>query len=71
MAKSSITIVRAIGLALMVAGVGLAFWGYQTSESVGSQMTRAFTGSDTDEVMILYISGCASFVVGIYLFIKR
>lgn len=71
MAKSSTTIMRAIGIVLVVVGVGLAFWGYQTSESVRSQITRAFTGSDTDEVMTLYISGCASFVVGIYLLIRR
>ena len=48
-----------------------AFWGYQLSGSVGSQITKAVTGSDTDKVMTFYISGAVSFVVGIYLFIKK
>jgi phosphate/sulfate permease len=59
---------KIIGLILLVIGVGLALWGYQLSESVGSQITQAVTGSDTDKVMTLYIAGAASFIVGLYLF---
>lgn len=71
MAKSSMSTMKIIGIALMVIGLGLAFWGYQLSGSVGSQITKAVTGSDTDKVMTFYISGAVSFVVGIYLFIKK
>ncbi|MBN1113633.1 MAG: DUF3185 family protein, partial [Bacteroidales bacterium] len=59
-----------IGIALVVLGIGLAIWGYRLSGSVGSQITQAVTGSNTDKVMIFYIAGAVSFVVGIYLFIK-
>ena len=59
---------KIIGLILLVVGVGLALWGYQLSDSVGSQITQAVTGSDTDKVMTLYITGAASFIVGLYLF---
>ena len=62
---------KIIGIALMVLGVGLAIWGYQLSGSVGSQITQAVTGSDTDKVMTFYIAGAVSFVVGIYLFLKN
>ena len=62
---------KIIGLALVVVGVGLAVWGYQLSGSVGSQITQAVTGSDTDKVMTYYILGAASFVVGLYLFSKK
>ncbi|MBE0497475.1 MAG: DUF3185 family protein [Campylobacterales bacterium] len=62
---------KIISLALIVIGVGLAVWGYQLSGSVGSQVTQAVTGSDTDRVMIYYILGAASFVVGLYLFTKK
>ena len=55
----------------MVLGLGLAIWGYQLSGSVGSQITQAVTGSDTDKVMTFYIAGAVSFVVGIYLFQKK
>ena len=62
---------RIIGIALVVLGLGLAFWGYQSSGSFGSQVSRAVTGSATDKVMTLYISGAVSLVVGLYLLIKK
>lgn len=65
------TTLKIIGISLVVLGVGLAMWGYQLSGSVGSQITRVVTGSDTDKVMIFYIAGAVSFVVGIYLFFKK
>lgn len=67
MAKSSNVTLRVIGLALLVAGIGLAFWGYQLSESVGSQLTEAVTGAESDKIMTLYIGGAVSFVVGLFL----
>ncbi len=70
MAKGSATSMKIIGLVLIVLGTGLAIWGYQLSGSVGSQITQAVTGSDTDKVMTFYISGAVSFVVGLFLFNK-
>ena len=70
MAKGSGTTMNIIGIALVVAGIGLAIWGYQLSGSVGSQISKAVTGSDTDKVMTFYIAGAVSFVVGIFLSIK-
>lgn len=71
MAMGSASTMKIAGLILIVAGVGLALWGFQLSGSVGSQVTQAVTGSDTDRVMILYISGAVSFIVGMYLFFKK
>ena len=71
MAIGSVTTIKIIGIALVVLGIGLAIWGYQLSGSVESQITQAVTGSDTDKVMTLYISGAVSFVVGIFLFAKN
>jgi len=71
MAMGSISTTKIIGIILVVIGAGLALWGYQLSGSVGSQITQAVTGSDTDKVMIFYITGAISFVVGIYLFVKN
>lgn len=71
MAMGSGITMKIIGIVLMVLGVGLAIWGYQLSGSVGSQITQAVTGSDTDKVMTFYITGAISFVVGIYLFAKK
>jgi hypothetical protein len=71
MAMASGTTMKIIGIVLLVIGLGLAIWGYQLSGSVGSQITQAVTGSDTDKVMTFYISGAVSFFVGIYLFTKN
>lgn len=70
MASASAPTMKLIGIALIVIGLGLAFWGYQLSGSLGSQLTEAVTGSHTDQVMTRYIGGAASFVVGLYLLIK-
>jgi hypothetical protein len=71
MAMSSETTTKIMGLALVVLGIGLAIWGYQLSDSVGSQITEAVTGADTDKVMTYYIAGAISFVIGLFLFAKK
>lgn len=71
MAMGSVSTVKIIGIVLLVLGIGLAIWGYQLSGSVGSKITQAVTGSDTDKVMTFYITAAVSIVVGIYLFIKK
>lgn len=71
MAKHSNSSLQIISLALIVIGIGLAFWGYQISGSVESQISQTLTGSHTDKVMMLFIGGAASFIVGLYLFIKK
>lgn len=62
---------RIIGIVLVVIGIGLAIWGFQLSESVTSEVTQAVTGAEADKVMIYYIGGAISFVVGLYLFIRN
>jgi len=61
---------KAIGLALIVIGVGLAYWGYQISETVTSQLTSTISGSLPDEVMYRYIGGAACGVAGLFLVAK-
>ena len=55
----------------MVAGIGLAIWGYQMSGSLGSQLNQAINGSYTDKVMIVYIAGAASFILGLFFLVKK
>ncbi|MCW8935918.1 MAG: DUF3185 family protein [Gammaproteobacteria bacterium] len=71
MAMGSGATMKVIGIALVVLGIGLAVWGYQLSGSIGSQITQAVTGADTDRVMSFYITGAVSFVVGLYLSTKK
>jgi Protein of unknown function (DUF3185) len=70
MANSSTAATKIVGIALVILGVGLAFWGYRLSGSFGSQISHAVSGSYTDKIMTFYISGAVGFVVGIYLLVK-
>ena len=62
---------KMISIALMVVSAGLAFWGYQKSGGLDSKITSALTGSHTDNVMMLYISGAVCLAVGLYLYFKK
>lgn len=55
------------GIALIVVGAVIAYTGYDMSGTVGSQIESTFTGSPTDSVMLRYVLGGVSAVVGVIL----
>ena len=71
MAKFTKSTKKTTSIALIVIGAGLAIWGYQKSGGFGSQLSNAFTGSHSDNVMMLFISGAICLAIGIYLYIKK
>ena len=62
---------KIIGLILIVAGAGAAFWGYQMSGSVGSQLGSALSGAPTDAVMYRYVGAGVLAVVGALLAFRK
>ena len=56
---------KAPGVICLVVGAVLVYWGYHMSQSVGSQISNAFSGSPGDKPMLLYIGGAILIVVGI------
>jgi len=62
---------KTAGIALLVIGAGLAFWGTQKSEGLESKLSTAITGSYSDNVMILYIAGAVCAAVGAYLLVRN
>lgn len=70
MSNSSISSIKLTGIVLIVLGIGLAFWGYDISGSIGANINEALTGAEPDKVMLLYIAGAISFIAGIYLAVK-
>ncbi|WP_322522328.1 DUF3185 family protein [Guyparkeria halophila] len=54
-----------IGLALLVLGLILLFFGYQASQGLEDQLSEAVTGEYTDNTMIYWIAGGVSAVVGL------
>lgn len=71
MASGTDTLLRVTGLILLVSGIGLACWGYQMSDSVAAQFSRAMTGALPDAVMYRYIGGAASAAAGLFLLFRR
>lgn len=55
------------GIALLVAGVFLLFFGWQSSQSMGEQLVETVTGRFTDATMWYFIGGAVTAVVGISL----
>lgn len=55
------------GIVLIIIGIGVAYTGYEMSQSVGNQIGAAFNGSPTDSVMLRYVAGAVSAAVGAFL----
>ena len=47
-------------------GAILLYFGWQSTQSVGDQLTEAMTGRFTDETMWFLIGGAIALVVGAY-----
>jgi hypothetical protein len=62
---------KTIGFILLIAGAGIAFWGYQMSGSAGSQIGAALSGSPTDEVMYRYVGGGLIAAIGALLATRK
>ena len=56
---------KAISLALLAAGVLLLIFGVSASKSLGSDISRFFTGSPTDKAIWMLIGGVVLCIVGL------
>ena len=55
-----------LGLILLVVGAILLYFGWQSTQSVGDQLTEAMTGRFTDEAMWFLMGGAIALVVAAY-----
>jgi len=62
---------KLLGIILVVLGAGLVIWGYNMSGSTANELSRALTGSSTDEIMYRYIGGAICLAAGLFLFVKK
>ncbi|WP_372985616.1 DUF3185 family protein [Marinobacter sp.] len=63
---------KLIGIVLLVVGIALLFFGYQSTQSVGDQLTETVTGRFTDKTMWYLVGGAAAAAAGAFLtFLKK
>lgn len=63
---------KLVGIVLLVVGIALLYFGYQSSQSVGGQIAESLTGRFTDETMWYLIGGAAATAAGAFMtFIKK
>jgi hypothetical protein len=55
---------KGIALVLLAVGIALIVFGINASDSLGSEVSRFFTGTPTDKSMWLLLGGIASVVAG-------
>lgn len=58
---------KVVGIVLLVVGAVLLYFGYQSSQSVGGQITESLTGRFTDEAMWYLIGGAAAAAAGAFM----
>ncbi|MDN3701997.1 DUF3185 family protein [Vibrio artabrorum] len=56
---------KLIGIVLIIAGIFLAFWGYNIYDSAESQLTRAFSGHSPIEAWLGMVGGIVAIIIGI------
>lgn len=63
---------KLVGVVLLVVGVLLLFFGWQSSQGIDDQVTEAVTGRFTDTTVWYFILGAAAVVAGAFLtFIRK
>ncbi|MCK5771118.1 DUF3185 family protein [Algiphilus sp.] len=58
---------RIIGIALLVVGVILLYFGYNATQSGAEQIGEAITGNYSDETIFYLAAGAGSAIVGLLL----
>lgn len=62
---------KLVGLVLLVVGLLLLFFGWQSSESISDQVSETVTGRFTEVTMWYLIGGAAATVAGAFLAFVR
>jgi len=58
---------RLVGVILVIVGAGIAYTGYEMSQTVSNQLASAFSESPSENVAARYVLGAVSAAVGLFL----
>ena len=62
---------KLLSIIFIIAGLGLIFLGYQSSQEMGSQLSHAISGDFSTKTISFYVAGAVAFVVGIKMNLKK
>ncbi|MFU8877494.1 MAG: DUF3185 family protein [Wenzhouxiangellaceae bacterium] len=62
---------KLIGLVLLVVGIILLYFGYQSSQGLDDQISEAFTGNFTDSTLWYYLLGGVASVAGLVFLVRK
>jgi len=62
---------RLIGIALLVLGAILLYFGFNATNATTEEISEALTGRYTDETMMYLIGGGVMAVVGLFMLLKK
>jgi len=57
---------KGLSIALLIVGIILLIYGAQASDSLGSGISRLFTGSPTNKTIVLLVSGVIATIAGLF-----
>ena len=61
---------RPLGIALLVAGIVLLVLGINSTNSVGSDVSKFFTGAPTDKAVWLLLGGIVAMIAGSFMSLR-
>lgn len=61
---------KALGAALLVAGIVMLVFGFNEYQSLSSDIAELFTGSPTDRAIGLLVAGAAATAAGLVLLVR-
>lgn len=59
-----------LGLAVFALGIVLLVFGFNESQSLGSEVSRAFTGNPTNRSLWLIVGGIVAVIAGLFIAIR-
>ncbi|TVS17794.1 MAG: DUF3185 family protein [Gammaproteobacteria bacterium] len=62
---------KIIGIALIIVGAIVLYFGYNASQSVAEQLSETLTGRYTDDTMLYFIGGAILVVVGLIFTVRK
>lgn len=62
---------KLIGIGLLVLGAVLLYFGFNATQSVGEELSEAFTGKYSQDTMFYLIGGGIAAIAGLFMVFKK